>query len=69
MILNGDIFFYCLWLWIIRGRGCNESFRVVIDKFYDKFVVDDDDEGMEILEEDIEESLRLGREFVFIVSD
>lgn len=47
MILNGDIFFYRFRLRIIRGRGCNESFRVVIDKFYDKFSVDDDDEGME----------------------
>ncbi len=37
---------------IIRGRGCNESFRAAIDKSYDKPGViiinpDEDDEGME----------------------
>lgn len=45
--LNGDIPFHRPRPRIIRGRGCNESFRAAIDKSYDKPVVDDDDEGME----------------------
>ncbi|XP_019508149.1 PREDICTED: partitioning defective 3 homolog [Hipposideros armiger] len=45
--LNGDIPFHRPRPRIIRGRGCNESFRAAIDKSYDKPTVDDDDEGME----------------------
>ncbi|XP_040208575.1 partitioning defective 3 homolog isoform X3 [Rana temporaria] len=45
--LNGDIPFHRPRPRIIRGRGCNESFRAAIDKSYDKPPVDDDDEGME----------------------
>lgn len=47
MTLNGDIPFHRPRPRIIRGRGCNESFRAAIDKSYDKPAVDDDDEGME----------------------
>ncbi|XP_056321203.1 partitioning defective 3 homolog B [Danio aesculapii] len=32
---------------IVRGRGCNESFRAAIDKSYDGPPEDDDDEGSE----------------------
>lgn len=45
--LNGDIPFHRPRPRIIRGRGCNESFRAAIDKSYDKPAVEDDDEGME----------------------
>lgn len=67
--LNGDIPFHRPRPRIIRGRGCNESFRAAIDKSYDKPVADDDDEGMETLEEDTEESSRSGRESVSTTSD
>ncbi|XP_043397394.1 partitioning defective 3 homolog isoform X13 [Chelonia mydas] len=67
--LNGDIPFHRPRPRIIRGRGCNESFRAAIDKSYDKPVADDDDEGMETLEEDTEESSRSGRESVSTASD
>ncbi|XP_038168892.1 partitioning defective 3 homolog isoform X14 [Arvicola amphibius] len=67
--LNGNIPFHRPRPRIIRGRGCNESFRAAIDKSYDKPVVDDDDEGMETLEEDTEESSRSGRESVSTSSD
>ncbi|XP_039334546.1 partitioning defective 3 homolog isoform X16 [Saimiri boliviensis] len=67
--LNGDIPFHRPRPRIIRGRGCNESFRAAIDKSYDKPAVDDDDEGMETLEEDTEESSRSGRESVSTSSD
>ncbi|XP_070111295.1 partitioning defective 3 homolog isoform X40 [Equus przewalskii] len=67
--LNGDIPFHRPRPRIIRGRGCNESFRAAIDKSYDKPSVDDDDEGMETLEEDTEESSRSGRESVSTASD
>nr|XP_023420409.1 partitioning defective 3 homolog isoform X2 [Cavia porcellus] len=67
--LNGDIPFHRPRPRIIRGRGCNESFRAAIDKSYDKPVMDDDDEGMETLEEDTEESSRSGRESVSTASD
>ncbi|XP_004641902.1 partitioning defective 3 homolog isoform X9 [Octodon degus] len=66
--LNGDIPFHRPRPRIIRGRGCNESFRAAIDKSYDKPAVDDD-EGMETLEEDTEESSRSGRESVSTASD
>ncbi|XP_062981591.1 partitioning defective 3 homolog isoform X2 [Elgaria multicarinata webbii] len=67
--LNGDIPFHRPRPRIIRGRGCNESFRAAIDKSYDKPVADEDDEGMETLEEDTEESSRSGRESVSTSSD
>ncbi|XP_075406418.1 partitioning defective 3 homolog isoform X5 [Tenrec ecaudatus] len=67
--LNGDIPFHRPRPRIIRGRGCNESFRAAIDKSYDKPAVDDDDEGMDTLEEDTEESSRSGRESVSTASD
>ncbi|XP_075683571.1 partitioning defective 3 homolog isoform X2 [Rhinoderma darwinii] len=83
--LNGDIPFHRPRPRIIRGRGCNESFRAAIDKSYDKPPVDDDDEGMETcntqshleplnsssewVEEDTEESSRSGRESVSTASD
>ncbi|XP_031197723.1 partitioning defective 3 homolog isoform X5 [Mastomys coucha] len=67
--LNGNIPFHRPRPRIIRGRGCNESFRAAIDKSYDKPMVDDDDEGMETLEEDTEESSRSGRESVSTSSD
>ncbi|XP_005994883.1 partitioning defective 3 homolog isoform X2 [Latimeria chalumnae] len=67
--LNGDIPFHRPRPRIIRGRGCNESFRAAIDKSYDKPAAADDDEGMETLEEDTEESSRSGRESVSTASD
>ncbi|XP_026565905.1 partitioning defective 3 homolog isoform X8 [Pseudonaja textilis] len=67
--LNSDIPFHRPRPRIIRGRGCNESFRAAIDKSYDKPVADEDDEGMETLEEDTEESSRSGRESVSTSSD
>lgn len=53
--LNGDVPFHRPRPRIIRGRGCNESFRAAIDKSYDKPGViivspDEDDEGMETCE-------------------
>ncbi|XP_069067335.1 partitioning defective 3 homolog isoform X10 [Pleurodeles waltl] len=67
--LNGDIPFHRPRPRIIRGRGCNESFRAAIDKSYDKPSADEDDEGMETLEEDTEESSRSGRESTSTASD
>ncbi|ETE72643.1 Partitioning defective 3-like protein, partial [Ophiophagus hannah] len=67
--LSNDIPFHRPRPRIIRGRGCNESFRAAIDKSYDKPVADEDDEGMETLEEDTEESSRSGRESVSTSSD
>lgn len=46
--LNGDLPFHRPRPRIIRGRGCNESFRAAIDKSYDRApAMDEDDEGME----------------------
>nr|XP_033787404.1 partitioning defective 3 homolog isoform X1 [Geotrypetes seraphini] len=67
--LNGDIPFHRPRPRIIRGRGCNESFRAAIDKSYDKPSADEDDDGMDTLEEDTEESSRSGRESVSTASD
>ncbi|GCB79150.1 hypothetical protein scyTo_0015939, partial [Scyliorhinus torazame] len=69
--LNSDIPFHRPRPRIIRGRGCNESFRAAIDKSYDKPAEEEeeDDEGMETLEEDTEESSRSGRESVSTASD
>ncbi|MBN3325988.1 PARD3 protein, partial [Atractosteus spatula] len=71
--LNGDIPFHRPRPRIIRGRGCNESFRAAIDKSYDKPAAEEEDEGMEtcyqLREEDTEESSRSGRESVSTTSD
>ncbi|KAG2457980.1 PARD3 protein, partial [Polypterus senegalus] len=83
--LNGDIPFHRPRPRIIRGRGCNESFRAAIDKSYDKPAAEEEDEGMETcpvlpqltlvfvltfsVEEDTEESSRSGRESVSTASD
>ncbi|KAM4605482.1 partitioning defective 3 homolog isoform 2-T2 [Polymixia lowei] len=68
--LNGDLPFHRPRPRIIRGRGCNESFRAAIDKSYDRpATTEEDDEGMETLEEDTEESSRSGRDSVSTVAD
>ncbi|XP_072535468.1 partitioning defective 3 homolog isoform X2 [Salminus brasiliensis] len=72
--LNGDVPFHRPRPRIIRGRGCNESFRAAIDKSYDRPVVsmageEEEDEGMETLEEDTEESSRSGRDSVSTAND
>ncbi|XP_057713898.1 partitioning defective 3 homolog isoform X3 [Corythoichthys intestinalis] len=68
--LNGDLPFHRPRPRIIRGRGCNESFRAAIDKSYDRPpAAEDDDEGMETLEEDTEESSRSGRDSVSTVAE
>uniref|UniRef100_A0A8C9RYC3 Par-3 family cell polarity regulator n=1 Tax=Scleropages formosus TaxID=113540 RepID=A0A8C9RYC3_SCLFO len=79
--LNGDIPFHRPRPRIIRGRGCNESFRAAIDKSYDRPPVEDDDEGMETceygpmlsysrwMEEDTEESSRSGRDSLSTAAD
>ncbi|XP_056306296.1 partitioning defective 3 homolog isoform X3 [Danio aesculapii] len=72
--LNGDVPFHRPRPRIIRGRACNESFRAAIDKSYDKPSVpalspDEDDEGMETLEEDTEESSRSGRDSISTATD
>ncbi|KAL1006734.1 hypothetical protein UPYG_G00076090 [Umbra pygmaea] len=59
----------------IRGRGCNESFRAAIDKSYSNLggIVnaqqENDLQGMDILEEDTEGSLRSGRDSISTVND
>ncbi|XP_043081572.1 LOW QUALITY PROTEIN: partitioning defective 3 homolog [Puntigrus tetrazona] len=72
--LNGDVSFHRPRPRIVRGRGCNESFRAAIDKSYDKPGLtlvnpDEDDEGMETLEEDTEESSRSGRDSISTATD
>ncbi|KAM4718376.1 partitioning defective 3 homolog isoform 2-T2 [Anableps anableps] len=48
---------------IIRGRGCNESFRAAIDKSYVKSgLIAKEDNSAETLDEDTEESSRSGLE-------
>ncbi|KAJ8376001.1 hypothetical protein SKAU_G00065810, partial [Synaphobranchus kaupii] len=47
MTLNGDIPFHRPRPRIIRGRGCNESFRAAIDKSYDKPAPEEEEEFME----------------------
>uniref|UniRef100_A0A4W6G7K5 Par-3 family cell polarity regulator n=1 Tax=Lates calcarifer TaxID=8187 RepID=A0A4W6G7K5_LATCA len=49
---------------IVRGRGCNESFRAAIDKSYEKTGVTtaEEENSMETLDEDTEGSSRSGRE-------
>ncbi|KAM6953114.1 partitioning defective 3 homolog [Aplochiton taeniatus] len=62
--LNGEVSFHRPRPQIIRGRGCNESFRAAIDKSYVKtgVIVVEDDNGMETLDEDTESSSRSGRD-------
>ncbi|KAM3605487.1 uncharacterized protein V6R79_026234 [Siganus canaliculatus] len=68
--LNGDLPFHRPRPRIIRGRGCNESFRAAIDKSYDRpAATEEEDEGMETLEEDTEESSRSGRDSVSTMAD
>ncbi|KAI4902715.1 hypothetical protein NFI96_015467, partial [Prochilodus magdalenae] len=72
--LNGDVPFHRPRPRIIRGRGCNESFRAAIDKSYDRPVMsmggeEEEDEGMETLEEDTEESSRSGHDSVSTAND
>ncbi|XP_035386930.1 partitioning defective 3 homolog isoform X3 [Electrophorus electricus] len=78
--LNGDVPFHRPRPRIIRGRGCNESFRAAIDKSYERPGAslpgeeeeeeeEDEDEGMETLEEDTEESSRSGRDSVSTAND
>ena len=48
--LNGDVTVHRPRPQIVRGRGCNESFRTAIDKSYDKtggVAAEEDDKGME----------------------
>ncbi|CAN9506518.1 unnamed protein product [Ophioblennius macclurei] len=49
---------------IIRGRGCNESFRAAIDKSYEKpgVIPPDEENSMDTVDEDTEGSSRSGRE-------
>ncbi|XP_059183110.1 partitioning defective 3 homolog [Centropristis striata] len=49
---------------IVRGRGCNESFRAAIDKSYEKpgVTTAEEENSMETLDEDTEGSSRSGRE-------
>ncbi|XP_070842247.1 partitioning defective 3 homolog isoform X2 [Chaetodon trifascialis] len=49
---------------IVRGRGCNESFRAAIDKSYEKPAVTtaEEENSMDTLDEDTEGSSRSGRE-------
>ncbi|XP_062844131.1 par-3 family cell polarity regulator alpha, b isoform X2 [Trichomycterus rosablanca] len=69
--LNGDVPFHRPRLRIVRGRGCNESFRAAIDRSYDKpsLSIEDDGEPMDPLEEDTEESSQSGRDSVSTVAD
>ncbi|XP_051554292.1 partitioning defective 3 homolog isoform X2 [Myxocyprinus asiaticus] len=68
--LDGDLPFHRPRPRIIRGRGCNESFRAAIDKSYDRPAAnEDEEEGMETLEEDTEGSSRSGRDSVSTVAD
>ncbi|XP_034078501.1 partitioning defective 3 homolog isoform X2 [Gymnodraco acuticeps] len=56
---------------ILRGRGCNESFRAAIDKSYEKpgTTTPEEENSMETLDEDTEESSRSGRESMSTSSD
>uniref|UniRef100_A0A8C1NL19 Par-3 family cell polarity regulator alpha, b n=1 Tax=Cyprinus carpio TaxID=7962 RepID=A0A8C1NL19_CYPCA len=68
--LNGDMPFHRPRPRIIRGRGCNESFRAAIDKSYDRPTANEDEEEcMDTLEEDTEGSSRSGRDSVSTVAD
>ncbi|KAK2858660.1 hypothetical protein Q5P01_003280 [Channa striata] len=62
--LNGEINLNRPRSRIVRGRGCNESFRAAIDKSYEKPIVRtaEDENSVETLDEDTEGSSRSGRE-------
>ncbi|KPP70769.1 hypothetical protein Z043_110373 [Scleropages formosus] len=66
-MLNGDVPLHRPRPRIIRGRGCNDSFRAAIDKSYDRMPPEQDDEDAETLEEDTEGSSRSGRDSVSTV--
>ncbi|CAJ1081811.1 partitioning defective 3 homolog isoform X2 [Xyrichtys novacula] len=61
---NGEISVHRPRSRIVRGRGCNESFRAAIDKSYEKPSVTAGEEelSMDTLDEDTEGSSRSGRE-------
>ncbi|XP_067220306.1 par-3 family cell polarity regulator alpha, b isoform X2 [Chanodichthys erythropterus] len=76
--LNGDMPFHRPRPRIIRGRGCNESFRAAIDKSYDKPAANGDEEDCMdtctaapdwFMDEDTEGSSRSGRDSVSTVAD
>ncbi|XP_026888028.2 par-3 family cell polarity regulator alpha, b isoform X3 [Electrophorus electricus] len=68
--LNGDVPFHRPHPHIIRGRGCNESFRAAIDKSYDRPAANEEEaEVMDALEEGTEESSRSGRDSFSTVTD
>ncbi|KAM4606360.1 partitioning defective 3 homolog [Polymixia lowei] len=69
--LNGDVNVHRPRTRIIRGRGCNESFRAAIDKSYDKsgVMATEEDNGMETLDEDTEGSSRSGQDSVSTSAD
>lgn len=62
--LNGEVTVSRPRSQIVRGRGCNESFRAAIDKSYEKPGVTavEEDTSMDTLDEDTEGSSRSGRE-------
>ncbi|XP_029979327.1 partitioning defective 3 homolog isoform X2 [Sphaeramia orbicularis] len=62
--LNGEVNVHRPRSRIVRGRGCNESFRAAIDKSYEKPGVPpaDEENSMDTLDEDTEGSSRSGRE-------
>ncbi|KAM6900623.1 partitioning defective 3 homolog [Xenentodon cancila] len=61
--LNNEIKVHRIRSHIVRGRGCNESFRAAIDKSYEKpSIRAKEDNSTETLDEDTEGSSRSGRE-------
>uniref|UniRef100_A0A671YTW3 Par-3 family cell polarity regulator n=1 Tax=Sparus aurata TaxID=8175 RepID=A0A671YTW3_SPAAU len=62
--LNGEINLNRPHSRIVRGRGCNESFRAAIDKSYERpgVTAAEEENSMETLDEDTEGSSRSGRE-------
>ncbi|XP_034561680.1 partitioning defective 3 homolog isoform X2 [Notolabrus celidotus] len=61
---NGEINVHRPHSRIVRGRGCNESFRAAIDKSYEKpgITTGEEEISMDTLDEDTEGSSRSGRE-------
>uniref|UniRef100_A0A4W4F8N3 Par-3 family cell polarity regulator alpha, b n=1 Tax=Electrophorus electricus TaxID=8005 RepID=A0A4W4F8N3_ELEEL len=66
--LNGDVPFHRPHPHIIRGRGCNESFRAAIDKSYDRPAANEE-EAETLQKEGTEESSRSGRDSFSTVTD
>ncbi|XP_062297734.1 partitioning defective 3 homolog isoform X2 [Scomber scombrus] len=62
--LNGEVNVHRTRSRIVRGRGCNESFRAAIDKSYEKpgVTAAEEENSMETVDEDTEGSSRSGRE-------